>query len=125
MYIVYALYIHCIYMYNMRISSTRWLVLRRRARSHSTCSTSNLIRVAWTSYNFYFTGTRNRMPYQEYIRYIPGIFQVYTKCLHLDKLLNPVAGLAPRLFIVLRPYNRASALHLPASVPYFPGIYLF
>ena len=58
-------------------------------------------------------------------RNIPGIFKVYTKCRPVDKLLNPVAGLAPRLFIVQQPYNRASALHLPASVPYFPGIYLF
>jgi len=65
------------------------------------------------------------MPYQEYTRYITGIFKVYTKCLPVDKLLNPVAGLAPRLFIVQLPYNRAFALHLPASVPYFPGIYLF
>jgi hypothetical protein len=100
-YNVYALYIHCIYMYNMRIYSTRWLVLRRRTGSHSTCSTSNNIQVAWTSHNFYFTGTRNRMSYQEYTRYIPGIFKVYTKCLPVDKLLNPVAGLAQRLFIGL------------------------
>ncbi len=124
-YIVYTKHIHCIYMHNMRIYSTRWLVLRRRAGSHSTCSTSNHIRVAWTSYNFYFTGTRNRMSYHEYTRYIPGIFKVYIKCLPLDKLQNPVAGLASRLFIVQLSYNRASALHLPASVPYFPGIYLF
>ena len=112
-------------MYNMSIYSTRWLVLRRRAGSHSTCSTSNNIRVAWTSHNFYFTGTRNRMSYQEYTRYIPGIFKVYTKCRPVDKLLNPVAGLAPRLFIVQLPYNRASALHLPASVPYFSGMYCY
>ena len=56
---------------------------------------------------------------------IPGIFKVYTKCLPVDKLLNPVAGLTPRLLIVQLSYNRASALHLPASVPYFPGIYSF
>jgi hypothetical protein len=45
----------------------------------------------------------------------------------VDKLpvLNPVAGLAPRLFIVLLPYNRAFALHLPVSPPYFLGIYIF
>jgi hypothetical protein len=67
--------------------------------------------------------TRNKMAYQEYIRYIPGIFKVYTKSLPVDKLLNPFAGLAPRLFIVLRPYNRAFALHLPVSPPYFLGIY--
>ncbi len=108
----------------MRIYSTQWLVLWRRAGSHSTCSISNRIRVAWTSHNFYFTGTRNRMTYQEYTRYIPGIFKVYTKCRPVDKLLNPVAGLALRLFIVHQPYNQAFALHLPASVPYFPGIYL-
>ncbi len=124
-YNVYPQYMHCIYMYNMRIYSTWWLVLRRKAGSHSTCSTSNHIRVAWTSHNFYFTGTRNRMSYQEYTRYIPGIFKVYTKCRPVDKLLNPVAGLAPRLFIVQRPYNWASALHLSASVSYFPGMYLF
>jgi hypothetical protein len=64
------------------------------------------------------------MSYQEYTGYIPGIFKVYTKCLPVDKLLNPVAELAPRLFIVHRLYNRAFALHLPTSVPYFPGIYL-
>ena len=56
--------------------------------------------------------------------YIPGIFKVYTKCRPVDKLLNLVAGLAPRLFIVHLPYNRAVALHLPASVPDFPGMYL-
>ncbi len=56
---------------------------------------------------------------------IPGIFKVYTKCRPVDKLLNPVAGLAPRLFIVQLPYNRAPALHLPVSVPYFRGIHLF
>ena len=111
-------------MYNMRIYSTRWLVLRRRTGSHSTCSTSNNIQVAWTSHNFYFTGTRNRMSYQEYTRYIPGICKVYTECRPVDKLLNPVAGLAPRLFIVQLPYNRAFALHLPASVPFFSGMYL-
>ncbi len=82
------------------------LVLRRRAGSHSTCSTSNHIRVAWTSHNFSFTGTRNRMSYQEYTRYIPGIFKLYTKCRPVDKLLNPVAGLAPRLSTVQRPFNR-------------------
>jgi hypothetical protein len=65
------------------------------------------------------------MSYQVYTRYIPGIFKVYTKCRPVDMLLNQVAGLAPRLFIVQRPYNRAFALHLPASVPCFPGIYLF
>jgi hypothetical protein len=64
------------------------------------------------------------MSYQEYTRYIPGIFKVNTKCRPVDKLLNPVAGLAPRLFIVLLHYNRAFALHLPASPPYFPGIYM-
>ena len=68
-------------------------------------------------------GTRNKMSYQEYTSYIPGILKVYTKSLPVDKLLNPVAGLAPRLFIVLRPYNRAFALHLPVSPPYFLGIY--
>ena len=109
----------------MRIFYTRWLELRRRVGSHSTGSTSNHIQVAWTSHNFYFAGTRNRMSYLEYTRYIPGIFKVYTKCRPVDKLLNLVAGLAPRLFIVQLPYNRASALHLPVSVPYFPGIYLF
>ncbi len=57
-------------------------------------------------------------------RNIPCIFKVYTECLPVDKLLSPVAGLAPRLFIVLQPYNRAFASHLPASVPYFPGIYM-
>ncbi len=85
-YIVYPQYIQCIYLvyinriffrytmymfgiyivytcYNMRINSTRWLVLRRRAGSHSTGSTSNHIRVAWTSHNFYFAGTRNKMSY--------------------------------------------------------------
>ncbi len=36
----------------MRIFSTRWLVLRRRAGSHSTSSTCN--HIAWTSHNFYF-----------------------------------------------------------------------
>ena len=70
-------------------------------------------------------GTRNKMSYQEYTRYIPGLFKVYTKCRPVDKLLNPDAGLAPRRFIVLRPYNQAFALHLPVSPPYFPGIYLF
>ncbi len=55
---------------------------------------------------------------------MPGIFKVYTKCQPVDKLLSPVAGLAPRLFIVLQPYNRAFALHLPASVPFFPGMYM-
>ncbi len=39
-------------MYNMRIYSTRWLVLRRRAGSHSTNSTSN--HIAWTCHNFDF-----------------------------------------------------------------------
>jgi len=97
----------------MRIYSTRWLVLRRRAGSHSTCSTSNNIRVAWTSHNFYFTGTRNRMSYQEYTRYIPSIFKVYTKCRPVDKLLNPVAGLAPRLFIVQLSYNLTSTCVCP------------
>jgi hypothetical protein len=80
---------------------------------------------AWNSHNLYFAGTRKRMSYQEYTRYIPGIFKVYTKFRPVDNLLNPVAGLAPRLFIVQLPYNRAFALHLPKSVPYFPGIYLF
>jgi hypothetical protein len=41
--------------------------------------------------------TRNKMSYQEYTRYIPGIFKVYTKSLPVDKLLIPVAGLAQRL----------------------------
>ncbi len=69
-------------------------------------------------------GTRNKMSYQEYTRHIPGIFKVYTKSRPVDKLLNPVAGLAPRLFIVLRPYNRAFGLHLPMPPsPYFLGIY--
>ncbi len=108
----------------MRINSTWWLVLQRRAGSHSTASTSNHIRVTWTSHNFYFAGISNKMSYQEYTRYIPGICKVYTECRPVDKLLNPVAGLAPRLFIVLQPYNRAFALHLPASLPYFPGIYM-
>ena len=44
-YIVYTLYI-------MRINYTRWLVLWRRAGSHSTGSTCN--HIAWTSHNFYF-----------------------------------------------------------------------
>ncbi len=116
-YIVYTQYIMCIY-------STRWLVLRGRAGSHSTGSTSNHIWVAWTSHKFYFAGARNKMSYQEYTRYIKGILKVYTKCRPVDRLLNPVAGLAPRLFIVQLPYNWAFALHLPASVPCFPGIYL-
>jgi hypothetical protein len=64
------------------------------------------------------------MSYQEYARYIPGILKVYTACRPVDKLLNPVAGLAPRLFIVQLPYNRAFALRLPVSVPYFPGMYM-
>ena len=34
--------------------------------------------------------------YQEYTRYILVIFKVYTKCRPVHKLLNPVAGLAPR-----------------------------
>ena len=38
--------------YNMCIYSTRLLMLRRRAGSHSTGSTSN--HIAWTSHNFYF-----------------------------------------------------------------------
>ncbi len=37
---------------------------------------------------------------------------------------EPVARLAPRLFIVQLPYNRAFALCLPASVPYIPGMYM-
>jgi len=69
-------------------------------------------------------GTRNKMSYQKYTKYIPGIFKVYTKCRPVDKLLNPVAGLAPRLFIELRPYNRAFALRLSVSPPYFSGIYM-
>ena len=36
----------------MRIFYTRWLMLRRRAGSHSTSSTCN--HIAWTSHNFYF-----------------------------------------------------------------------
>ncbi len=124
----YTMYIYGIYIvyaqYDMRIYSIRWLVLRRRAGSHSTGSTSNHIRIAWTSNNFYFAGTSNKMSNQEYTRYIPDIFKVYTECWPVDKLLNPVAGLAPRLFIVLQPYNRAFALHLSASVPYIPGIYM-
>ena len=68
-------------------------------------------------------GTRNKMSYQEYTRYIPGIFKVYNKSRPVDKLRNLVAGLAQRLFIVLLPYNRAFALHLPVSPPYFLGIY--
>jgi hypothetical protein len=56
------------------------------------------------------------MQYQEYTRNIPGILQVYTKCRPVDKLLNPVAGLAPRLLIVHQPYNRAFALHLDTCV---------
>ncbi len=63
------------------------------------------------------------MSYQEYTRYIPSIFKVYTKSRPVDKLLNPVAGLAQRLLIVLWPYNKAVALHLPVSAPYFLGIY--
>ncbi len=43
-------------------------------------------------------GTRDKISYQEYTRYIPGIFKVYTKCRPVDKLLNPVAGLAPEAF---------------------------
>jgi hypothetical protein len=78
-------------------------------KESSTGSTSNHIQVAWTSHNFDFAGKRNYISYLEYTRYIPGIFKVYTKCLPVDKLLNPVAGLAPRLFIVQLPYNRASA----------------
>jgi hypothetical protein len=57
------------------------------------------------------------MSNKEYTRCIPGILQVYTKCRPVDKLLNPVAGLAPRLFIVQLPYNRVFALYLPVSVP--------
>jgi hypothetical protein len=68
-------------------------------------------------------GTRNKMSYQEYTRHIPGISKVYIKSRPVDKLLNPVAGLAPRRFIVLWPYNQAFALHLPVSPPYFLGIY--
>jgi hypothetical protein len=107
--------------YIMRIFYTKWLVLRRRAGFYFTGSTSYHIQVAWTSHNFYFAGTRNEISYREYSTYIPGLFKVYTKCRPVDKLLNPVAGLAPRLFIVQLPYNRAFALHLPASVLFFQG----
>jgi hypothetical protein len=64
------------------------------------------------------------MSYQEYTWYIPGIFNVYIRYQPVDKQVNPVAGLAPWLFIVQPPYIRAFALHIPASPPYFPGIYL-
>ena len=69
-------------------------------------------------------GTWNKMSYQENTWYIPGIFNVYIRYLPVDKEVIPVAGLAPWLFIVQRPYIRAFALHLTAHPPYFPGIYL-
>ena len=59
--------------------------------------------------------------------YILRIYKVYHKDIIIQKGMEQThfAGLAQRLFIVQQPYNRASALHLPESVPYFPGIYLF
>ncbi len=37
-------------------------------------------------------GTRNKMSYQEYTWYIPGIFKVYIKSLPVDKLLIQLLG---------------------------------
>ncbi len=78
----YAMYIFGIYIVytkcNMRIYSTRWLVLpvRRRAGSHSTGSNSNHIRVVWTSYTVYFLLEKG---IKYHTRNIPGIFKVYLR----------------------------------------------
>ena len=85
----------------MRVYSTRWLVLLRRAGSHSSGSPSN--HIAWTSRNFYFAPLLRTLgipalvnvAFKEYTRYIPGIFKVYTKGWAVDKRLDPVAALAP------------------------------
>ncbi len=78
---------------------------------------------SWEALEGVAAGTRNKMSYQEHTRYIPGIFKVYIKSRPVDKLLNPVAGLAPRRFIVLLPYNQAFALHLLVPPSYFLRVY--
>ena len=103
----------------MRVYSTRWLVLRRRARFHSSGSPSN--HIACTSRNSYFAPLQHTLGipalvnvaviqriYQVYTRYIQGIYQRLGRGQAAGSRCNP----GPGLFI-----------DLPVSPQYFPGIY--
>ncbi len=68
-------------------------------------------------------GTENELSFQEYTRYIAGIYLVYTKDQTVDKRLDQVATLAHWYFIVSLPYVWGYPLHLPVSLPCFAGIH--